>query len=355
MIVAYTWGVVSVQRVIGRPSLLVAVLFSVVLSLSAGAAAISYTVQVVAVSDQEVALEVQGQLLRQGFPAYVVRASTGDRDVYRVRVGAFANRGAALSYAEAMPQVFGSRPVPALAETIPGGIMLLEPELLLDSAAVDGVVLLEWGDEVAVRIQLSADAPAGYHVFDGDATAEFEAWSAVPLEQGVLRVRNLALWPSTWDEDAAAVLEAFQRSMVSFVAGELALSADEVAGAIFSGEPPYLVVLERADPQQADPGELLALGLPGEMGVSGPVEYLGEASLLPTPVEVLYAFDGLLPDGPLQGEGWTALADEGFTRIDPNDGSAGWRAGVGVPLWSGGRYLLTTDGARLRLFRLLPR
>lgn len=330
-------------------------LFVLGLLLCASASAISYTVQVVAVSDQEVALELQGQLLRQGFPAYVVRASSDDRDVYRVRVGAFANRGAALSYAEAMPLVFGSRPVPALAETIPSGIMLLEPELLIDTPAVEGVTLLAWGDDVALRVQPSADTPAHYHLFVDDGETDFEAWSARPFEQGVLRVRNLSLWPSTWAEDDSEVLEAFQRSMISLVAGELSVPVAEIDEAVFADEPPYLVVLERADPLQAEPGELLALGVPGEMGGFGPQVYLGDASLLPGRPEPLYSYDGVLPEGPLEGDGWSATADEGYTRIDPAGGSAGWRAGVGVPLWSGGRYLLTSDGARLRLFRLLPR
>lgn len=332
------------------------VLTSLFLSLLFTATAISYTVQVVAVSDQEVALELQGQLLRQGFPAYVVRASTADRDVYRVRVGAFANRGAALSYAEAMPQVFGSQPVPALAETIPGGIMPLEPELLLDSEIGVGLELLPWNDGVAARLQPSPDAQADYRVFDVGEPAAFAAWAALPTEGGgVLRVRNLPLWPSTWSDDSDAVREAFLRSMLSLVATELAIPVEQVDAALFVGEPPYLVVLERADPLQSDPGELLALGLPGEISAFGPLTYLEVAAVVPSPSAPLYGYDGVLPEGALEGEGWRASADEGFTRIDPNDGNAGWRAGVGVPLWSSGRYLLTTDGERLRLFRLVPR
>lgn len=335
--------------------MLAALLLALALAWSATAAAISYTVQVVAVTDQDVALELQGQLLRQGFPAYVVRASTENRDVYRVRVGAFANRGAALSYAAAMPLVFGSQPVPALAETIPGGIMPLEPELLLDTATSAGFLVLPWTGGVAVRIQPDPDTPARYHVFADGVRAAFDAWSASPLDAEVLRVRNLPLWPSTWAEDTPEVREEVLRSTVSLVAGELSLSTAQVSGAVFEGEPPYLVVLERADPGTSDAGVRLALGLPGDTGAYGPQAFLGETSLVPGAAEPLYRYDGVVPDGPLHGEGWIASPDEGFTRIEPEGVGSGWRAGVGVPLWSWGSFLLTTDGARLRLFRLVPR
>jgi hypothetical protein len=330
-------------------------LTSLLLSLLASATAISYTVQVVAVSDQEVALELQGQLLRQGFPAYVVRASTADRDVYRVRVGAFANRGAALSYAEAMPPVFGSQPIPALAETIPGGIMPLEPELLLESDVATGLTLLPWNDVVAARVQPDVTQQASYHLFSGPDPVAFPAWFARPVDAGVLRVRNLPLWPSTWSEDGDQVREAFLRSMLSLVATELGLPVETIEPSVFDGEPPFLVVLERADPLQSDPGELLALGLNGEIAAFGPPEFREVAAEVPSPEAPLYTYDEAVPLEPLEGEGWLASADEGFTRIDPSDGNAGWRAGVGVPLWSSGRFLLTTDGLTLRLFRLVPR
>jgi cell division septation protein DedD len=55
-------------------------------------AGIAFTVQVIAVSDQTTAIDISRGLLRDGFPAYVVRSTGGQGDVYRVRVGAFANR-----------------------------------------------------------------------------------------------------------------------------------------------------------------------------------------------------------------------------------------------------------------------
>lgn len=132
----------------------------------AAAQQIPYTVQVVALSDRDAALNVVGDLLRQGFPAYVVRSTSAQGDVFRVRVGAFANRLAALRYAEAMPQVAGGQPVPALAEAIPPGITPLAPRLLLEEpmAGLD-VRLLRVGGELVVRAQQRTPlAPADYLV-----------------------------------------------------------------------------------------------------------------------------------------------------------------------------------------------
>ena len=79
----------------------------------ASAQSIAYTVQVVALSDQEAALGIQTDLLREGFPAYVVRSTSDQGDVFRVRVGAFADRASTLLYASGMPgSVEGSRSRP---------------------------------------------------------------------------------------------------------------------------------------------------------------------------------------------------------------------------------------------------
>ncbi len=332
-------------------------LLAAALQLTAVGVAISYTVQVVAVSDQDVALDLSRELLRQGYPAYVVRGSSGDRDVFRVRVGAFANRGAALSYAEAMPAVAGSRPVPALTETIPEGIMPFEPALLVEVEASVGLEILPWGDLVAVRIQNPDGLPAHYFLIGDEGVIDFAAWLALPLDEGaVLRVRNLDLWPSTWQQEDDDVRSAFLRSRVSLVATELGLEEEVVDAAVYrEASPPYLVVVERAEPSQADPGELLALGVLGDPPVGAPDTFLGDAIALPAAPAPLYVLSADPPVEAVSGESWRATSDEGFTRVDPTDGGSGWRASVGVPLWAGGHYLLTLDGTHLRLFRLLPR
>ncbi len=158
-------------------------LLTLVAVLGTWALAISYTVQVIAVSDQESALSISRDLLREGYPTYVVRSTGAQGDVYRVRVGAFANRGAALRYAESMPEVGGSRPVPALAEAIPQGIMPLAPRLLWQHAWTnEDVRVLPWPGGVAVRVQRGDPLrQALYFVFQDGEERSFEAWAALPL------------------------------------------------------------------------------------------------------------------------------------------------------------------------------
>jgi hypothetical protein len=158
-------------------------LLALVAMLSAPVLAISFTVQVIAVSDQESALSISRELLRDGYPTYVVRSTGAQGDVYRVRVGAFANRSAALRYAESMPEVGGSRPVPALAEAIPQGIMPLAPRLLWQTSWWnEDVRVLPWPGGVALRVQRGDPLrQASYVVFQDGEERRFEAWAALPL------------------------------------------------------------------------------------------------------------------------------------------------------------------------------
>ena len=158
-------------------------LLTLAATLSASAAAIAFTVQVIAVSDQETALSISRDLLREGFPTYVVRSTGAQGDVYRVRIGAFANRSAALLYAESMNEVAGSRPVPALAEAIPEGIMPLAPRLLWHGSwEGEDVRVMPWPGGIALRIQRGDPLrQALYLVFQDGEERRFEAWDALPL------------------------------------------------------------------------------------------------------------------------------------------------------------------------------
>jgi hypothetical protein len=154
-------------------------------AVGAYAQAISFTVQVIAVSDQAAAVDISRGLLRDGFPAYVVRSTGGQGDVYRVRVGAFANRAAAVRYAAAMPDVAGARPVPALAEAIPGGIMPLAPRVLWEGpVAGEDLRVLPWPDGVAVRRQAIASLrQATYTLVQGAEVRTVQAWRLAPLAE----------------------------------------------------------------------------------------------------------------------------------------------------------------------------
>lgn len=163
----------------------VALLAVVALALGTLGAAqsIGFTVQVIAVSDQNNALDISRGLLRDGFPAYVVRSTGGQGDVYRVRVGAFANRAAAARYAAAMPGIGGTRPVPALAEAIPAGIMEWTPRVLWQGPVAGADLrVLPWPDGIALRRQAGEPLrQATYELVQGSEVRTVQAWRIAPL------------------------------------------------------------------------------------------------------------------------------------------------------------------------------
>jgi hypothetical protein len=224
-------GVTATARAIGR-----ALAAALVLALAAGwAGAISYTVQVIAVSDQESAIGIYRELAREGYPAYVVRTTGEAGDVYRVRVGAFANRAAALRYAEGMPAIGGSRPVPALAEAIPQGIMPLAPRLLWQHEWEGADVrVVPWPVGVALRVQsLDPLRQAQYVVFQAGEERRFEAWAVVPL----------SFVPDVGDDDALAGIPLVDLTVPPAAAGETVAPGGEPPAAAEGtvapgGEPP---------------------------------------------------------------------------------------------------------------------
>lgn len=260
-------------------------------AITAAAQQFSYTVQVVALSDTDSALTIQRDLLRQGYPAYVVRSTSPEGAVFRVRVGAFANRPAALLYAMAMPQVAGGQPVPALAEGIPQGVTPLAPRLVYsqDLMGLDAR-FVRVGGKLALRTQQRTPlAPAEYTVMAAGAVEQLRAWHLHEEEDGSrVLVRDMYLWPETWQEESSEVLEGFQTSLVTLVAERLGLDQATVRAARYgvTAGVPRLIVVERVVPGSADEPELLGLGLPAAgMTPTGPLQYLGLAEELPSPPE----------------------------------------------------------------------
>lgn len=257
-----------------------AVLLALCAAPLAQAQQISYTIQVVALSDRDSATDIMGDLLRQGFPAYVVRSTSSAGDVFRVRVGAFANRSAAVLYAEAMPQVAGGQPVPALAEGIPAGLTPWAARLVLaqDLTGLDAR-LLPVGGSLAFRTQQRTPlTQAEYAILAGGAVERVRAWQLSVADDGSrVVVRDMQLWPDTWQEEPGEVLEGYQSSLIALVAERLGLDPATVRAARYgtTAGAPRLIVVERQVPGASD-AELLGLGLPvSGMTPAGPLQYLG--------------------------------------------------------------------------------
>jgi hypothetical protein len=337
---------------------------SLLAALAPASQAISYTVQVVALSDQQAALGVQRTLLDEAFPAYVVRATTVQGDIYRVRVGAFANRAAALLYAEALPITVGGPPLPALAEGIPSGVMPLEPRVLAQLAE-DATEVLPWPGGIALRSQPDASLQATYRVLRNGTAWTFQAWLAGPVEGAVVRLRNMSLWPSTWEQEAPEVREEYRLARLDALEARLALSPASLEPLQRRPPygPPYLVVLELVDAATSASGGGAATVI-GVASADGPLSGNGPEALalgdgeLPVPVEPLYRVAGQQEAAPEAqgGELWRAVAAGDFFLLStPGSTGTAWKAGVGTPLWSDGEHLLVRSGSGLILYDFVPR
>lgn len=355
-------------------------LFALILSLAGAAFAqvVPYTVQVVALSDLDAAQDIQNDLLRAGFPAYVVRSMSEQGEVFRVRVGAFADRNAALLYASGMPAMVGGEPVPALAELIPQGIMPLAPRILLDLAMTDvDVALAGIPQGIVLRLRpVDALQQAEYAVIVDGVVRRYRAWRlGVDDDGSLVRVREMLLWPENWANDADEVRAGFRSSLLALVAERLGVPLGELAAAEYrpdEDEPPRLLVVERGTTSLLEGAELLGVGLPAAgMEEFGPVAFLHapawpEDDELPVLENAVAAQDLLAADGPVMGTGWEAVADGAFVRLTVTDPEAvgaqsataagtTWRAGLGAPLWSDGRYLLAMLDGRLLVYDFVVR
>lgn len=342
------------------------------------ARAISYTVQVAALSDQAAAEALRRTLREAGYPAYLIGVPSESQTVYRLRVGAFADREAAQAYASAMRGVGGTVPVPALAEGIPPELIPLEPRFVARYNVAPGFEQLEvlpWGASAALRVQgYFEDEPlvATYRVLTPELVASpFAAWRAAPVagEPGVVeRVSNLPLFAA---DEADALPEGRLtdegEARLRRVAEALGLTPAQVRPYIFY-EPgrgaPFLIVAERFEPPTRTGGRYPALGSPGAAPLppAGPeLVWFGQAAPETFPAalgEPLFPLGAVLEEGRVvppqagrfQGAGWETRRDGRFTALAT--GSRTWRAVVGEPLWAGGDYLLVYAGEQLVLYEV---
>ena len=352
---------------------------------SSTAQGLTYTVQVVALSDQAAARGLQRELLAEGYPVYLVGVPTDGGTVYRLRVGAFGDREAALAYAEAMRR--GGRgaetgaPAPALAEDVPAGLIPLEPTLLAGYPYLPGVTrltVIPWGEEYALRFQGAFEGEpmeAEYRMLEGGATS-FRAWRAAPFGEGAIeRVYNFPLWPPDWEALEASERDAYEERVLETLASSYGLSVDALRDyrAFQPGSGlPYLVRAERRDLDTGEGRYYPALGLPQTRDPAGPAlrwlegeEPEGFLRGLPEPV-----FDADLvlgedtggseaatpsPETLVSGAGWTASPDDAYTRLRLEPTGRNWRAVAGYPLFAHGNFLLVFEEEQVQLYRFNER
>jgi hypothetical protein len=316
--------------------------------------AISYTVQVAAFSDEKVATETMNLLLEQGYPAYLISAPTDQGQVYRIRVGAFANREAAALFATSMEGISGSSPSPALAETIPGEYPLLANLIGSYDLETTSVQLFPWGEQLAIRIQPKYLGEALYKVGE----MEFSAWRAMPEDEWIIRMFSLPVWDPSAPDASSEAKEQYRAVVLANIADQLDLTPKQVAAFEFNAEakdkPPYLVLLERWNPENEQRTLFKAIGQESsEMTAYGPelVLFQGEDVEIPIPEELFEpTLDMEVQD--VMGASWEANEDGDYIKLKTEEPEKEWRVAVGKPIWASQDLLLAFYQEQLLVYRL---
>ncbi len=372
--------------VAGGATLMVALL-AVVPDAYAQDPQVPYTVQIAALSDAETAIDLSGNLLRDGFPGYVVRAEGAAGSVYRVRVAAFGDRMSAERYAGQIGDRYDGMPQPALAEAIPGGILPLAPTRVARVEANEEAVLLSWGDDVALRV--GPEEGPGRYVLVSDGTS-FEALWAAPEGDGRIEVIRFALDGGQGSaEDDPAVRDALFRQRVVLLTDANDLDADAVVADAVRGAPGerFLVAMRGVAADGSVGAVRGVLRRDASLDQRSPEAWIGAHPSVE--VEAVWDLDASRPDGfrllleedavpadagvagsegedgtrvgdgasavtgRVDGVAWSASVDGVWVRLRV-DGSE-WRALVGTPLAGLRALLLVAVDGGFDVVELVPR
>ena len=335
----------------------------VFLGLFAFAEAVSYTVQVVAISDETNALNLQEDLRAMGYPAYLVSVPTSSGYIFRLRVGSFANRAAAAKFAVAMasaPETIGSSPAPALAEGIPLDLVPLEAELLGSYPLTsNSVQVLPWRGDITIRTQAVDSWSEAVYLFRD--LSSFTAWRAASLGDGsFVRVYNKELWPEAWQIASSEEREAYRLQTLEEVSSEIDLPAESLRAFEFRSQEglPFLVMVEKVDPATGERRTLRSLGQPSS-GISayGPelVWFSGETEISMPVWLPIYEPDLAIQDSvnePLIGNEWEVLSDGSYALVIDDTSHKSWRAAAGQPVWAEDNLLMTRYKDEVQLYLL---
>lgn len=320
-----------------------------------------YTVQVVALTDRDSALQLVSELLKEGFPAYVVNSKSQEGDLFRIRVGSFADRAASVAYIEVMPEIAGGRPVPALAEGIPVGLVPAHTALRMHvPVAMQPELVLGTAERLLVRTR--AEDGMGdqyqYYAFDSRGQFEVEAYRVIPGSNSDWFVlRDMALWPEHLVHDSPEIQATFRESLLTLLEERLRVSREQLeAAAFFVGDFEMVRVVERYHPSSQLAEVVALVWYDGEARVFSDEEvgeYFGASD---RPAE---AVTQLVPSElTLQSDEWFATPEGDFVRLSVNeDGVPGksWRAATGTPLRFVLSGLLTLDSTGLYYYEFPAR
>ncbi len=320
--------------------------------------AISYTVQVIALSSESNVNVLKENLIKLGFPAYVISVPTNQGHIFRLRVGSFADRETALKYANAMQGVLDSLPVPQLAEGIPDDLVGLEPKSLGNYDRNNVVFSVKgWNDEYVIRVQqLGNFEEADYYLKD----IQFKAFRAVAKDdESLIRVYARPLWPKVYPLDSTNERDAFYSNVVTELLPKLGITVDEIKKYQFlnSDNEPFLVLVEEHNIKSGKTTILKALGDPSSsISQYGPkIKWLdgddkGEIKEQKTIFEL--NSPASVNSREVKGNGWSARENGDFTEIEIAKTSKKWLLVAGKPVWAKGNFLLTNYSGQICLYSL---
>lgn len=320
-----------------------------------------YTVQVVALTDRDSALRLVSDLLKEGFPAYVVNSKSQEGDLFRIRVGSFADRPASVAYIEVMPEIAGGRPVPALAEGIPVGLVPAHTALKMHVPVADQPELvIDTPERLLLRTKAHAEAgdQYRYYAFDTRGHFEVEAYRVVPGSNNDWFVlRDMALWPEHLVDDSKDIQDTFRESLLTLLEERLTISRAQLESAAFyEGDFEMVRVVERYHPS-SQLAEVVALVWYDDEARMFSDEEIG--AYFAEPARSAEAVTDLVPSEPvLESDEWFAAPEGDFVRLSVNeDGVPGksWRAATGTPLRFVLAGLLTLDSTSLYYYEFPAR
>ncbi len=345
-------------RLLVNQKLLKVLLTLMLLGFFANSLAISYTVQVIALSSESNVKLLEERLKELGFPAYTITIPTNQGQIFRLRVGSFANREAAQKYAQAMQGVLDSAPVAQLAEGIPANLVPLEAKTLASFSTKDTIIKIDSKqDKTIIRIQTLGEFTEANYFID---KLGFTAYRAILTDDNkIVRVFSRRLWPEVYPLDSNTERDIFYQNTVAELAVKLDIEIADIQKYQFLNQKsePFLVLVEQMDIKTGKIELLKALGKPASrINEYGPeLEWFDSNSkveIVESKPEIIITNQSKAIAKELETQVWIARSQNNFTELEIIATKQKWLLVAGQPIWATEGLLLTKYNDTFELYQL---
>ncbi len=320
--------------------------------------AISYTVQVIALSSESNVKLLEERLKKLGFPAYTITIPTNQGQIFRLRVGSFANREAAQKYAQAMQGFLDSAPVAQLAEGIPDNLVPFEAKTWASFSTKDTIIKIDSKqDKTIIRIQTLGEFTEASYFID---ELSFTAYRAILTDDNkIVRVSSRRLWPEVYPLDSNTERDIFYQNTVAELAVKLDIELGEIQKHQFLNQKsePFLVLVEQMDIQTGNFELLKALGKPeSRINEYGPeLEWFdanSKVEIVESKPELIITNQSKAIAQELETPTWIARSQNNFTELEIIATKQKWLLVAGQPIWATEGLLLTKYNDMFELYQL---